>query len=427
MEKVNFIDNYGKIHNRKIKTGVLLMNIGSATSEKDNLKFLINMFTDKDIIQLPCQSILGRLIPLLINKKSIKKHRLIGGYSHVPFWTNIQAEMLRQYLDYHSPETAPHIVLHCQRYCEPRSEEAVQILLRLGVEFCVAFPLFPQYSVTSTLSSLRDLDKTLDTYDFNGKIKWSVIQSFNSHPFYLKLIADCIISKLEEFPIEERNSVNIIFSAHSLPLSIIRKGDIYQLEVERNIKKITSLLCLPNPIHLGWQSQEGKNWLVPKTEDVIKAISFKEGYGNANILVFPLSFVSDHLETLYDIDILQAKIAREYGIRCFKRCESFNDDSRFIEVLGAMFMEHLQKIKSDLKIESEDEVDAILNIALVDNNVKRYIDGPINIKRRRHNINKMKNQNFIFIVNMRTLLIFLSLLIIISSMVYLSKRFIIFI
>ena len=81
------------------------MNIGSATSEDNALQYLINMFTDKDIIQLPCQSILGRLIPLFIYNKSIMKHRLIGGFSHVPYWTNIQAKMLQQYLDYHSPET----------------------------------------------------------------------------------------------------------------------------------------------------------------------------------------------------------------------------------------------------------------------------------------------------------------------------------
>jgi len=81
------------------------MNIGSAKSEKENLKYLINMFTDRDIIQLPCQCILGRLIPLMIVNRSKRKHKLIGGYSHVPFWTGIQAEMLRQYLDYHSPET----------------------------------------------------------------------------------------------------------------------------------------------------------------------------------------------------------------------------------------------------------------------------------------------------------------------------------
>ena len=82
---------------------------------------------------------------------------------------------------------APHIVLHCERYSEPTAEEAIQELLKLDVNFCIAFPLYPQYSVTTTLSSLRNLDKVLDLYDSQGKIKWSVIQSFNSHPSYLKV------------------------------------------------------------------------------------------------------------------------------------------------------------------------------------------------------------------------------------------------
>jgi ferrochelatase len=423
-----FIDDLGNIHKRKIKTGVVLLNIGSATSEDNALQYLINMFTDKDIIQLPCQSILGRLIPLFIYNKSIMKHRLIGGFSHVPYWTNIQAKMLQQYLDYHSPETAPHIVLQCQRYSEPRSDQVVQDLIKLGVEFCVAIPLFPQYSVTSTLSSLRDLDRALDTYDCHGRIKWSVIQSFNSHPSYLKLIANSIISKLEEFPKEERDQVNIIFSAHSLPLSIIKKGDIYQHEIKRNIQKIISLLRLPNPMYLGWQSQEGKRWLVPKTEDVIRDISYKEGYGNANILVFPLSFVSDHIETLYDIDILQSNAATEYGIKYFKRCESFNDDPRFIETLGDIFMEHIKKINCEIKIENEDEIDAILNLALVDNNIKRYIDGPIDGRRKKQRLEQLqlqnKNSNSIILFKMSTLFVLISLMVIISTMFYLSKDFV---
>jgi len=343
------------------------------------------MFTDRNMIKLPCQSILGRLIALVARKNSIKKHKLVGGFSFVNYWSNIQAEMLRQYLDYHSPETAPHAVLHCQRYSEPTSEEVVQEFLKLGVDFCIAFPLFPQYSVSSTLNSLRNLDKAIDAYDSHGKIKWSVIQSFNSHHSYLKLIADSVMTSLNEFPEDERNTVNIIFSAHSLPLSIIEQGDIYKSEIEKNLRKVKKILGLPNNIYLSWQSQEGKNWIEPKTIDVIKSISLMEGYGNANILVFPLSFVSDHIETLYDIDILQNNYAKECGVKCFKRCESFNDNPQFIEVLGNIFMDHIKMLNHDIKVTNEDELDHFLNFALVDNNIKKYIDGPIDSKKINNN------------------------------------------
>jgi len=119
--------------------------------------------------------------------------------------------------------------------------------------------------------------------------------------------------------------------------------------------------------------------------DVIKSISLIEGYGNANILVFPLSFIADNIETLYDIDIVQANAAQEYGIKCFKRCTSFNDNPHFIEVLGDIFRDHLKKIHRDIKVKHEDDLDRYLNFALVDNNIKKYIDGPIDSKKNLNN------------------------------------------
>jgi len=413
-----YIDENGKLHRRRPKTGVLLLNIGSSLSESDCYQHLKNMFTDKDLMELPCQSILGRFIAFMITKKSIRKHRLVGGYSHVNFWTSIQAEMLREYLDYHSPDTAPHIVLHSQRYGEPTVDKAIQEFLKLGVSFCVAFPLYPQYSVTTTLSSLRNLDKALDTYDSRGKIKWSVIQSFNSHPAYLKLIADTIMKTLNEFPEDERDKVNVIFSAHSLPLDLIERGDLYQSEIEKNLRKVKNILNIPNPIYLSWQSQEGKNWIEPKTLDVIKSISFMEGYGNANVIVFPLSFVSDNIETLYDVDILQADLAKEYGIKCFKRCESFNDNPQFIEVLGHVFCDHLKLLHRDIKIKNEDDLDKYLNFALVDNNIKRYIDGPID--RKRHQYEKIKKGSRF---NSRNILFFFILMIFILLNIYFLRYY----
>jgi len=390
LSKLNYIDENGNIKRRRPKTGVLLLNIGSALSEQHNLTHLIQMFTDRDLLKLPCQSILGRLIAYMIIKKSNEKHKLIGGFSHVNYWTDVQGEMLREYLDFYSPETAPHIVLSAQRYSEPSVEIAVQEFLKLDVNFCIALPLYPQYSVTTTLSSLRSLDRALDTYDSFGKIKWSVIQSFNSHPLYLKLISDSIMNTLNEFSEDERHKVNIIFSAHSLPLSIIESGDLYQSEIEKNIRKVKEILHIPNPIYLSWQSQEGRNWLEPKTIDVIKSISLMEGYGNANIIVFPLSFVSDNIETLYDIDIIQGNLAKEYGIKCFKRCECFNDNPQFIEVLGHIFQDHIKIINHDAKVRNEDDLDKILNFTLVDNNIKRYIDGPIDSKKKLYRSNSQQ-------------------------------------
>ncbi|ORX44555.1 ferrochelatase-domain-containing protein [Piromyces finnis] len=395
-----YIDENGKLHRRKPKTGILLLNIGSSKSEFHTRNYLTKMFTDKDIIQLPCQSILGRFIAFMITKRSIRKHQLIGGFDYVNYWTNIQAEMLGEYLDYHSPDTAPHIVLHCQRYSEPTADEAIQRLLKSGVKFCVAFPLYPQYSMTTTLSSLKNLDKAIDLYDSQGKIKWSVIQSFNSHSAYLKLIADCILSTLNEFPKEERDKVNVIFSAHSLPLKVIEKGDLYKSEIKKNLRKVKEILNIPNPIYLSWQSQEGKNWLEPKTIDVIKSISYIEGYGNANIIVFPLSFVSDNVEILYDIDVLQADIAKKSGIKCFKRCESFNDNPQFIEALGSIFLDHLKLLHSDTNIENEDDLDDLdkyLNFALIDNNIKRYIDSSTDLKHRHfQNYDERRKKNLSF-------------------------------
>jgi len=189
------------------------------------------------------------------------------------------------------------------------------------------------------------------------------------------------------------------------------------------------MLHLPNPIYLSWQSQEGKNWLGPKTVDVIKSISYKEGYGNANVIVFALSFVSDNIETLYDIDIVQANTAKEYGIKCFKRCECFNDDPKFIELLGQIFQDHIKILNNDIKVQNEDDLDKILNITLIDNNIKRYIDGPVDGKKKfygqgsKHLLDKSKGRSLELRKRHKLILFILIMFILIA--VFLVKNFLI--
>lgn len=134
-----------------------------------------------------------------------------------------------------------------------------------------------------------------------------------------------------------------------------------------------------------------------------------------------MSFVSDHIETLYDINIVQRNVANECGIKCFKRCESFNDDPKFIETLGDIFMDHVNKINKNIKMINKDDLDIILNLALVDNNIKRYIDGPTNYKRRKYHKESIITKSY-FIFNIRNKIILISIIIIFLTMLFLSKN-----
>jgi protoporphyrin/coproporphyrin ferrochelatase len=178
-----------------------------------------------------------------------------------------------------------------------------------GVERAVAFSLYPQYSCSTTGSSLNELHKSIKEHDPENKIKWSVIDRWPTHPGIVQTFVKHIQDSLSEYPVEDRSSVVLLFSAHSLPMGVVNRGDPYPAEVAATVDSIMKSLGHSNPYRLVWQSQVGPQpWLGPKTENAIVGYAKK---GVKQLLVIPVAFVSDHIETLFELDLEYGEVAKE--------------------------------------------------------------------------------------------------------------------
>jgi ferrochelatase len=208
-----------------------------------------------------------------------------------------------------SLHAAPHKHYVAFRYVDPLTADTVKQMKEDGIKRAVVFTQYPQYSCSTTGSSLNELYRCLKKSDPENEIKWSVIDRWNTHPGFVKAISQKIKAKLEEYPSAERDDVVLLFSAHSLPMSVVNRGDPYPAEVAATVDHVITHLKLKNPHRLVWQSQVGPSaWLGPQTGDAIK----KYGeMGKKNLLLVPIAFTSDHIETLFELDIEYGKEAHE--------------------------------------------------------------------------------------------------------------------
>ncbi|KAI8811200.1 hypothetical protein BJ742DRAFT_798568 [Cladochytrium replicatum] len=332
-------------------TGILLMNLGGPHDLDAVEQFLTNLFLDKDLIPLPFQAQLAPWIAKRRTKKIQDQYAQIGGGSPIKFWTEQQGNLLAKALDKLSPQTAPHKPYIGFRYANPLTEDAVKSMKADGVENAVALTLYPQYSCSTTGSSLNELWRTLQTHDPNGSIKWKVVDRWPTHPGLVEAYAENIKKTLAKYPESERNDVVLLFSAHSLPMVVVNRGDPYPGEIAFTVQHVMEKLNFSNPYRIIWQSQVGPQpWLGPKTDEVI------DGYakqGKKNLAVIPIAFVSDHIETLFEVDIEYGHLAEKSGVSGFKRVESLNDHPKFIEALADLTKKALENptpVSAQLKL-----------------------------------------------------------------------------
>ncbi|XP_048449207.1 ferrochelatase, mitochondrial, partial [Rhincodon typus] len=217
------------------------------------------------------------------------------------------------------------------RYVHPLTEEAVEEMERDGIERAVAFTQYPQYSCSTTGSSLNAIYRYYNGRRAAPKMKWSTIDRWPTHPLLIQCFADHVRQELDRFPPEKRDDVVILFSAHSLPMSVVNRGDPYPQEVGATVQRVMEMLNFSNPYRLVWQSKVGPMpWLGPSTDDTIKGLCER---GNKNLLLVPIAFTSDHIETLHELDIEYAQIlANECGVENIRRAESLNGNQLFIKV-----------------------------------------------------------------------------------------------
>lgn len=320
-------------------TAIFMMNMGGPHNLDAVEPFLFNLFSDNDLIPIPFQSHLAPWIAKRRTPKIRDQYAKIGGGSPIRMWTEKQGAELEKRLDFLSPSTAPHKSYIGFRYAAPLTQESLEKMKNDGVERAVAFTLYPQYSCSTTGSSLNELHRSLKVLDPERSIKWSVIDRWATHPGLVDSFAKHIESSLAEYNEEDRKGVVILFSAHSLPMTVVNRGDTYPSEVASTVDHIMKRLGHSNPYRLVWQSQVGPQpWLGPKTDDAILGYAKK---GIKNLLVVPVAFVSDHIETLFELDLEYGHLAKENGIG-YKRVESLNADPVFIEAMADLVSTHLK-------------------------------------------------------------------------------------
>jgi len=310
------------------KVGVVLLNLGGPNTLDDVEPFLFNLFSDRKIIRLGpwfMQKFIARRIAKQRAPVSRESYRLIGGGSPLTRITGAQGQALHLEL---SPRGDFRVAL-AMRYWQPTAREALGQMLESGVRRIVALTLYPHYSVATTGSSVDDL-LAAATAGWPGHFDIAVVDSWSEQRDYIECLAQTIRNGIGKFAGEE---VCLLYSAHSLPVSFIEDGDPYVEEIEKTLRAVELLTGVPGV--LCFQSRSGPvEWLEPSTPDMLKDAAER---GCRNVLMVPISFVSDHVETLYEIDMLYRDQARDLGMR-LERTESLNVNPCFIKGLADLVL-----------------------------------------------------------------------------------------
>jgi protoporphyrin/coproporphyrin ferrochelatase len=308
------------------RLGVVLFQLGGPDTPQAIEPFLFNLFCDPDIIDFPFARIgrkpLAKLISTTRAKKVQHHYAAIGGASPIRRFTEQQAEALQQRL------RDDGIDAHCfvaMRYWHPFTNEAVDQLRAANCDEVVLLPLYPQYSSTTTGSSLNEFRRL-----FHDDVPVQEIESFYRHPLYLDALVEKIDEALGRFP--ESAQPEIVFSAHSVPLSVIGKGDPYQSQIEETVELVKQRGRWPYRHRLCYQSKVGASkWLQPSLHRTIRDLGTERA---REVCIVPIAFVSDHVETLGEIDHEARQEAAEVGIQQFEMTSGLNDSPAFIAALA---------------------------------------------------------------------------------------------
>ncbi|XP_056003010.1 ferrochelatase, mitochondrial-like isoform X2 [Ostrea edulis] len=295
-------------------------------------------------MQLPAQRVLGPRIAQRRTPKIQEQYRKIGGGSPIKSWTEIQGKGMVKLLDQISPHSAPHKFYVGFRYVHPLTEEAIEEMESDGIERGVAFTQYPQYSCSTTGSSINAFYRHYSKRAQPSNILWSCIDRWPTHPGLVQAFVESIQSELLKFPDEDRDDVVILFSAHSLPLKVVNRGDPYPAEVGATVNRVMEALNYSNQYRLVWQSKVGPlPWLGPPTDNAIEGLAAK---GKKNILLVPIAFTSDHIETLYELDLEYAEELGEKHNINIRRAPAMNDSSTFVKAQADLVKSHLESNKA---------------------------------------------------------------------------------
>jgi ferrochelatase len=322
------------------RIGVVLLNLGGPDSPDAVKPFLFNLFNDPEIINFPLSFLFRkRLAKLISDKRSpriVEQYNQIGGKSPINELTQRQANALQKELDGNIVSR----VYIAMRYWKPFTEEVMRQIEKDEINEVVLLPLYPQFSKSTTGSSVKEWNRLAIKHPYVKELKTTVIERYYDYIPYIDSIVERINQTLGKFPKDELNNVHIMFSAHGTPVKLVREGDPYQQEIIKTVVAVTERGKFPQKHHLSYQSKVGpQKWLEPKTPDVIEKLA---GEGVKYMLIVPIAFVSDHLETLFEIGIEFRHLAKEKGVEQFEVMEGLNDSPKFIKALKELVLDRVK-------------------------------------------------------------------------------------
>jgi ferrochelatase len=310
------------------RVGVVLFQLGGPDTLEAIEPFLYNLFCDPDIIDFPFSRLGRRALAKLISTTRAKKvqhhYSLIGGGSPIRRFTEQQAGALERHL------AEDGIDAHCvvaMRYWHPFTSEAITQLRQAQCDEIVLLPLYPHYSSTTTGSSLNEWRRL-----FHDGVLVHCVKTFYGNELYLDAVIEKIKEALSRFAEPER--VELVFSAHSVPMAVIEKGDPYKNQIEETVRLLMERGGWRNHHRLCYQSKVGANkWLQPSLHTTLRQMASEQV---KTVCIVPISFVSDHVETLGEIDHEAREEAAELGIEQFEMTSGLNDSPTFIAALAEL-------------------------------------------------------------------------------------------
>jgi protoporphyrin/coproporphyrin ferrochelatase len=334
------------VTNGKKRVGIVLFQLGGPDSLDNVEPFLRNLFSDPDIIPLgPLNFVRGPLARYIARKRTppvAGRYAMIGRRSPIAILTERQRVRLVQAL---SPYVDP-VAVTAMRYWKPLTEDAVSSLQRAGrLDELVLLPLYPHYSYATTLSSLKEWRRV---YGESDSVPERTVEAFYDHPLYIEALVNNIGKCLRQFP--DASRIHLIFSAHGLPMSLVEKGDPYPKHVAETVRLVcekgaarfpnwprTHLLC--------YQSKVGPaKWLEPSFLGTLERLGHA---GVKEAMVVPISFVTEHIETLHEINIDGRTDAKKAGIERFRMMPAVGDSPAFIGTLKDLVLRAVE-VKAEM-------------------------------------------------------------------------------
>lgn len=322
------------------RVGVVLLNLGGPRRRKDVEPFLYNLFMDPAIIDIPLRGLtrhlLCRLISSLRAKKVADDYAKIHPEAGSPInpLTEAQSAALERELNdrFGAPNGVTFRTFIAMRYWHPFTEEAAEEMKREGITKIVFLPLYPHYSKTTTGASLVYW-KTLEEKEEIPTWESTYVQEYAAHPRYLRAISDRIDEGLTKFPKEVRSGVRLLFSAHGTPLKeMTERNDPYCCLIHSTVEQLMRMRGHDRPFDVAFQSKVGPaEWLTPSTPDKLKELGEQ---GETAVLVVPVAFVTDHIETAYELNVEVREEAEGFGIHHYEVTDGLNSHPEFIAALA---------------------------------------------------------------------------------------------